>query len=110
MVETPSDQPMPSGPLPWPLSYESASEGVSPAVPGGKAIFTVSRTLPLFKFASNDSPSPSMLPGPFGTEITFGRVDDLSSAATGEVMQAATRARTTTGRYAVERFKRSRIA
>src|SRR5262245_21677916 len=73
-------QPMPSLPLPPPPSYESPNLGACPAVPGGNCMPTPYLAVPVFKEGWKDSPSPSMEPGPLGTEMALGPTALLSAA------------------------------
>src|SRR5437879_5112138 len=59
-------QPKPNGPLPAPESYESASCGPKPDLPGLVAIGTDMEPVPVTGFTANFSPMPRMAPPPFG--------------------------------------------
>src|SRR3972149_6306424 len=72
MNGTPRDQPMPTGPLPPLVAYESASDGLTPARPGGSAIGTVNVPVPDDSTGANDSPIPAIEPSALGSEIACG--------------------------------------
>src|SRR3990172_6199285 len=72
MSGAPIDQPMPTGPLPALVAYESASDGLTPARPGGGAIGTVNVPVPDDSTGANDSPMPWIEPSTLGSEIACG--------------------------------------